>query len=50
MSRLVSYHLAALVTAMDDDIALLGVGLCFDGAEDTAAGVGSVTGVDINVE
>lgn len=50
MSRLVSYHLTALVTSVDDDVALLGIGLGFYGAENAAAGVGSVTGVDIHVQ
>ena len=50
MRRLVSYHLAAHVTAMYDDVSLLGIGLCLDGAENAAAGIGSVTGVYINVQ
>ena len=50
MCRLVSDYRATSVTAVYYDISLLGVGLCLDGAENTAAGVGSVAGVDINVE
>ena len=50
MCRLISDDGAAFVTAVDDDVALLGVGLCLDGAENTAAGVGSVAGVDIYMQ
>lgn len=40
----------ALVAPVDNDIAALWVGLCLDGAEDAAAAVCSVAGVDIHVQ
>ena len=52
VSGAVTAELAAFGTAMDDDIAVavLDVGLGADRLQFTAAGVGTVTGVDVNVE
>ena len=52
VSGAVTAELTAFGTAMDDDIAVavLDVGLGADGLQFTAAGVGTVTGVDVNVE
>lgn len=41
---------AAFFTAMQDDVTTLGIGLGTDGAQGTAAFVGSVSRVDIHVE
>ena len=48
--RLVSYNCAAPVTAVNYDIAALGVGLCLNRAEYSAAGVCSVAGIYVNVQ
>ena len=47
--RLISADLAAFVATVDDDIPLLRIGLYLDRTEDPAAGIGAVTGVDIDV-
>lgn len=47
---LVADGCAATVTSVYDDVALLGVGLGLHGAENSAAGVCPVAGVDVNVE
>ena len=50
VSRLVSHRPAASLTAVGDNISALGVGLSLDGTENSAAVVGSVTGVNIDVQ
>ena len=50
MRGLVSYYGTASVAFVYDDIPLLRVRLCLDRTENTAAVVGSVTGVDIHVQ
>ena len=47
---LISHNSAASIASMNDNVALLRIRLCADRAENTAAIVGSVTGVDIHVE
>ena len=46
----VAAYLSAFLTPVNNDKAVLGVGLGADGAHDTAALVGAVTGIYINVE
>ena len=48
--RLVAHYRAATVTAVDDDVSALGVGLCLDRAKYSSAGVGSVAGIYVNVQ
>jgi hypothetical protein len=48
--RLVSADLTAFITAVNDNISLFGVGLHLDRAQNTAAGIGTVTGIDIHVQ
>ena len=50
VSSLVSHRPAASITAVGDNISALGVGLSLDGTENSAAVVGSVTGVNIDVQ
>ena len=47
---LISYHAAAFFTAVDDNISLLRIGKRLDGAENTAAIVCSVAGINIYVQ
>ena len=46
----ISADLAAFFTTVDDDISFFGIGFCFDRAKDTAAGVGTVTRIDVHVK
>lgn len=46
----VSADLAAFIAFVDDDVAFFGIGLHADRAEDTTAGVGAVTGIDVHVQ
>lgn len=46
----VSADLAAFIAFVDDDVAFFGIGFHADGAEDTTAGVGAVTGIDVHVQ
>ena len=48
--RLISADLAAFFTAVNDDVAFFGIGLHLDRAQNAAAGVGAVAGVDIHVQ
>lgn len=50
VSSLVSLDLAALCTAVDDDITLLGIGNTADRLHGSAALVCAVAGVDVNVQ
>ena len=50
MGGFITDYFSATVASVDDDIALFGVGLGADGTENSAAGVRSVAGVDVNVE
>ena len=50
MGGLVSHGGAAFVASVDDNVAALGIRLCLYGAQDSAAIIGSVSGIDINVE
>ena len=47
--RLASYDLAALFTAVDDDVAALRIGQCSYGAQSAKALVCSVAGIDVDV-
>ena len=48
--RFIARNLTATVAAMHENIAALGIGDGADGAENTATGVLSISGVNINVE
>ena len=50
VSSLVTLYLAALCTAVDDDITLLGIGNTADRLHGSAALVCAVAGVDVNVQ
>ena len=50
MSRLISDYGAAFFALMDDNVSALGIGLCLDCAENSAAGICTVTGVYVNVK
>ncbi len=46
----VAADLAAFVAFVNDDVSFFGIGFHADGAENAAAGVGAVTGVDIHMK
>ena len=46
----VSADFAAFIAFVDDNVAFFGIGLHADRAEDTTAGVGAVTGIDVHVQ
>lgn len=48
--RAIASNLTAFVAFVDDDISFFGVRFHADGAENTAAGVGAVAGIDIHVQ
>ena len=50
MCRAVAPDLSAFFAAVYDHISFFCVRLCFDGAHDTAAGIGSVAWIDIHME
>ena len=48
--RAIASDLTAFVAFVDDDISFFRVRFHADGAEDTAAGVGAVAGIDVHVQ
>jgi len=48
--RLISADLAAFFAAMNDDIAFFGIGFYLDRAQNTAARIRTVSGIDIHVQ
>ena len=46
----VTADLSAFIAFMDDDISFFGIGFGFDRAQDTAARIRAVSGIDIHVE
>ena len=47
---LISADLAAFITAVNDDVTFFGIGLHLDRAQNTAAGICTVTGIDVHVQ
>ena len=48
--RLISADLTAFITAMNDDVALFGIGFYLDRAQNAAARIHTVAGIDIHVQ